>query len=112
MMNKKKQNISQRDLGARIHALREAAGMTATAFAAAANLALPTVSAIEAGAVGLGPARLARIAVALGMPIERLLAEVPPHLDPEVARLLGPGSVTIRIEDLTDEFALGRGGSR
>lgn len=54
-------------VGARIRDLRIARKMSSTTLAAKAGVALPSLSALEHGALGLGPKRAQRLAAALGI---------------------------------------------
>ncbi|MBI4821780.1 MAG: helix-turn-helix transcriptional regulator [Deltaproteobacteria bacterium] len=63
-----------RIVGARIRLQRNLRGKTLTQLAGDANLGLNTLSSIEHGAISLGPTRAARVAAALGVDVEVLLA--------------------------------------
>ena len=70
--------LSRRTLGSRIAAARRASPLTQTALARAASLDRTALSKIERGGRNVGSLELVRIARALRLPVDRLLADSAP----------------------------------
>ena len=99
-------------VGQKIQSLRKERGMTQEALAEAAEISVPHLSHIETGSKGAGVETLVRIAAALGVTADRLLAEIQPAdkicLLPEVCELLEDCSAAERYVIFETSKALKR----